>query len=433
MKISNQIGSAIIQVLVASALVGSLGVYLMKSNKIQKTLQKENRIDQIIESTFYDLRTSLASSEVCLDASLTNFQKIGTFTAGHIVDANTNLTLIAITPKPRTGREQMIEFYFEYLNSLSQTIKTIRKSIPIIYFIPKENSTQEACVSYESTSIDNTNKNNCAMVAGVWDDANGKCSFSEIKQGTFTDEISRYSCEIIGGVFVNGKCSKIAISGSIETRHIKNDKIIVNATTRSDLQNFACPQTFLATGFKEDGSLDCKKIECPKLATSSYIAIEEFGGQLKCQCQRDKTIEAPSFACGQIDTNSCTDYLVNDGCGLGNKCTIKRGNYPACPRVAACGESVTNSCGEICSVGAPCSNNQCTDNSWTPAVSTICEGLTFSQTSNCGASRTEIGTKDCSAPGGGGSSCGSPCSRKFKYEKCCGGRRICSDYAIHEC
>lgn len=432
MKFSNQIGSAIIQVLVASALVGSLGAYLMKSTKNQKTLQKENRIDEIIESTFYDIRTSLASSEVCLEASLMNFQKIGTFTVAQIIDANTNLTLKAITPKARTGREQVIEFYFEYLNSLTQTNKTVRKTVPIIYFLPKENSAQEACVSYESSSIDDTNKNNCALVGGVWDNASGKCSFSEIKEGSFSDEISLYSCEVLGGVFVNGKCSKVTINGSIETGHIKNDKIIVNTTTRSGLQDFACGPTFLATGFNEDGSLDCKKLECPNLATSSYIAIE-VAGQLKCQCLRDKTVEAPTYGCGDSDPSSCTDYLVNDGCGLGNKCTIKRGNYPACPRVAACGESVSNSCGEVCSVGAACTNNPCTDSSWTPAVTTICDGLTFSQTSNCGATRTGIGTKTCTAPGGGGSACvgGRTCNKR--YEKCCGGRRICSDYPVHEC
>lgn len=37
----------------------------------------------------------------------------------------------------------------------------------------------------------------------------------------------------------------------------------------------------------------------------------------------------------------------------------------------------------------------CVDTSWTPDPSTVCDGETFTQTSNCGNTRTAIGTKNC--------------------------------------
>jgi len=41
----------------------------------------------------------------------------------------------------------------------------------------------------------------------------------------------------------------------------------------------------------------------------------------------------------------------------------------------------------------------CTDISWAPATSTVCSGVIFTQTSNCGHTRTAIGTKNCTPPG----------------------------------
>jgi len=40
----------------------------------------------------------------------------------------------------------------------------------------------------------------------------------------------------------------------------------------------------------------------------------------------------------------------------------------------------------------------CTDSSWSPSPSTVCSGSQFIQTSNCGNTRTAMGTKDCSTP-----------------------------------
>ena len=44
----------------------------------------------------------------------------------------------------------------------------------------------------------------------------------------------------------------------------------------------------------------------------------------------------------------------------------------------------------------------CVDSSWTPDPNTVCAGTSFAQISNCGNSRSFVGTKSCSSGGGGG-------------------------------
>jgi hypothetical protein len=44
-------------------------------------------------------------------------------------------------------------------------------------------------------------------------------------------------------------------------------------------------------------------------------------------------------------------------------------------------------------------NPVCIDTSWSPATSTVCSGTPFPQTSNCGTTRTDWGSFNCSLPG----------------------------------
>ena len=52
----------------------------------------------------------------------------------------------------------------------------------------------------------------------------------------------------------------------------------------------------------------------------------------------------------------------------------------------------------------------CTEQTWSPAPTTVCSGQTFTQTSNCSTVRSGTGTKTCTYGGGGGSSSGSSSS-----------------------
>ena len=49
----------------------------------------------------------------------------------------------------------------------------------------------------------------------------------------------------------------------------------------------------------------------------------------------------------------------------------------------------------VCNNNGHCVNPSCVPMIWTPDVSTICSGALFTQTSNCGTTRTSTGTKTC--------------------------------------
>ena len=63
----------------------------------------------------------------------------------------------------------------------------------------------------------------------------------------------------------------------------------------------------------------------------------------------------------------------------------------------SCGvrEEKKEECGEGCLNGECVVEDGCVDTSWSPSIATVCEGESFTQTSNCGNTRVDSGTKDC--------------------------------------
>lgn len=434
MNILNNRGSAILQVVLAAAVIGGLGLFVMKSGSLQSLLQKQVKVDDYINQTKGEISSLLANSTTCSNSRDGGFSAIGPFAAGYEIDKGPKLRIQRIEPGVRVGREQSIDVFFEYYVAETKSTKTLKKTFPLIYYFSTTDSGDEveSCVSFEAEKLSNGQVENCETSGGIYNSSIGKCEYSSIQETDFTNMLKVTACKVVGGVYTGSFCNGIDISGPITTSHLQNSEISVQGTTRSGLESFSCTGIQVAKGFKEDGTLECTDIVCPKISTSSYIAIDS-GGDIKCQCQRDKTLEKPSFACGDQDPQSCVDYEVNDGCGLGNLCTIKRGKFPTCPKVAACDESVTNSCGEVCSVGPPCGIS-CTDTTWTADESTVCSGEVFTQTSNCGATRTAIGTKDCSSSSSPNLQCPMPkpyC--RYQYLDCLCGKWKCTEYKTYEC
>lgn len=120
-----------------------------------------------------------------------------------------------------------------------------------------------------------------------------------------------------------------------------------------------------------------------------------------------------------VDVGACENYsngleigysvvappvVVNGSCGSANG-----GSFASAPTAGLCSAgtatSVTGSgpwnwsCkGSGGGSTANCSANKtttCTVSSWSPATSTVCSGTSFTQTNNCGGSRSATGTKSC--------------------------------------
>lgn len=67
-----------------------------------------------------------------------------------------------------------------------------------------------------------------------------------------------------------------------------------------------------------------------------------------------------------------------------------------CASTTCIGSTCRNSCDTAdCQGSKDCTTTPCTDSTWTPDASTVCSGEQFTQTSNCGRTRTIDGTNDC--------------------------------------
>lgn len=122
-------------------------------------------------------------------------------------------------------------------------------------------------------------------------------------------------------------------------------------------------------------------------------------------------------ACGASYQNFCSGSSCSWGycdpdCGTtGHVCDSP---YPACGSYcgsdcdcAHCGNGICD-CGETCDTCdcGPC----CTDSSWSPDPSTICLGVSFTQTSNCGHTRGATGTATCNGACGGANGGAATCT-----------------------
>lgn len=180
----------------------------------------------------------------------------------------------------------------------------------------------------------------------------------------------------------------------------------------------------------ECGDLDCEGGEdcnnCPDDCGVCGENTYTFNGPHKVQCQqimwgrcgyscydhfgtgwyptgRDDCCGLDIFGCIGDEKPECkkewwTSCGTTVSCGTGTKIDEETCPYcgdGTCDSGENCG-NCADDCG--CSSGQVCYNNACcTISSWTPATSTKCSGTSFTQTSNCGTTRTATGTKACSA------------------------------------
>ncbi len=114
-------------------------------------------------------------------------------------------------------------------------------------------------------------------------------------------------------------------------------------------------------------------------------------------------------------TVNCNTGYVASGTTCVPSCTATAPTALDC-KFATCGETLSNCAGTykctsslgLCPTGKECVSGSCVpvvvclDTTWTPSTTLYCSGTTFTQTSNCGNTRTATGTKSCSTGGGGG-------------------------------
>ncbi len=128
---------------------------------------------------------------------------------------------------------------------------------------------------------------------------------------------------------------------------------------------------------------DCFRVSNPFIPTCSVGEVLEADASNEWQCVPKETVE--QILCG-VD-----EYLKFDGddwlCDSTGPCNAT----DACVAVTCVGESCSDSCGNIYAGTKP-DGTCCIDTSWSPVTSTVCPAVTFTQTSNCGRTRSASGT-----------------------------------------
>jgi hypothetical protein len=337
---SNQSGAALLNVTLAAAAVGA-GLLLVSKTGIQRnkaTLSENQNI--VIENTIMDMRTILADSDSCKTAMelAQPFSEIGPYVVGNEIDFDVEITAIELAPQSNAAdRNQVYIARFDKVNE-STGARSEKTELFEIQKFKVENSAGvdvDSCSSKETDGVNEAVKLFCESLGAQFNIITGKCDLSSIDisgKEEFIKSLGKISCESLGGTFVDGspsRCSDINLPlANLETSHLKSSRVDVSSTRRTDFPDTACTGTQISNGVNEDGSLKCTNVVCPKLLSDSFASRFEpalAGSSIECQCKKDRGTE---LACGARDRDSCVDYDVDDGCGFGQKCTIRKGKFP---------------------------------------------------------------------------------------------------------
>lgn len=374
-------GNAMMAVMIAGAAVGGGALLVSKSGQQRGDMYADINQNTLIEYTMLDLKTHMALEKNCKAALDTGFATIGSYSEGDDLGAGVSIEQIKdLNPGERV---RTISITFKKDKAMGSKQKSSRR--PDTFKIQTFNAPDPAdpsgatqiltCSAYEVAGVDGGMKGFCETIGGAYDELDGSCTPNFADDSAFRQDMQRLSCEALGGVYNGGACDKVEINGNILASHFQLNNVNLSATNRTGSINSQCADSEIGKKLNVDGSLSCSSISCPKPSTSNYDP-RVVSGQLYCECQRDR---GSDLACGQIDQNSCEDYLVDDGCGTGAKCVIKR-KTKICPDMPSCDPDTDQviyseeGCNFYCGTVPKCPANNNTGNNNNNGGGTCSEG-----------------------------------------------------------
>lgn len=252
-----------------------------------------------------------------------------------------------------------------------------------------------------------TQKPNMEKKGGPKDDGYENCDLNDniAISAAVSNVYSQYSCDA-NCVYTGGYCGNSVVNPPYEEcddgrNGISNDQCTDN-----------CAKTFCGDGIIQKPNGDNQTEECEGYNLNNKTC-QDFGfdfGSLSCYtgtCQYNS-----SLCCNPFDgvwsnwVDSSCDVTSGDyGPGLitqtrtctpsvcfGENCVGPDTQTVPCCVSATCDYFTVYANTEFddgCGNTITC----CTVNDWSPTVDTVCNGVTFTQTSNCGTTRTAVGTK----------------------------------------
>ncbi|MBC77825.1 MAG: hypothetical protein CME64_17600 [Halobacteriovoraceae bacterium] len=409
----NQIGSSMITVMIGGVAIGLGAMMVAKTGLERGKMYADTSQNTLIEYAMLDLKTNLASQKVCKDSMDSGFTQIGPYSVGDDLGGGVSIEQIRDQNPGMQDRDILIVFKKDKAQGSASrrtdkiSIQTFKAPDPAD---PTGVATIESCSSFQIATAEEGLENFCKAIGGVYDSAEGRCDPNLATDSKFRDDVDALACEVLGGTLNgSGECDLISISGNLMSKTFKPALIKLGGGSRNNAVGGTCSNTQVGRGLSSDGKLNCETIKCPQPSDSTY-SPRYVGSQLYCECQRDR---GAKLGCGEEDVNSCEDYEVDDGCGNGGTCVIRR-KKKVCPEIPSCVDDgpknyySTEGCNYYCGQAPKCAEGEepevpeepkCEDTSWTPNLATVCDTDRVTQTSNCGNTRRRPGTKDCSAKG----------------------------------
>ena len=164
-------------------------------------------------------------------------------------------------------------------------------------------------------------------------------------------------------IYENYQCPKTSTpctSGSVYDAGCGYESCPSDMMGRAKTTNPPHCDNWFHTGY--DISYTCvSRAECePEICTNQCLP-----GQQQCLTSNTQR------TCGNYDDDDCLEWSGPNYCSLGSECNFNTGQ---------------------------CEQTVCLDTTWSPLSSNYCSGQGFTQTSDCGRTRTATGTKYCPTP-----------------------------------
>lgn len=324
-KILTQTGNAILNVVVASTVVGIGAAMLSRSGGLRGDIALDMNQNSVIQNAVLEMKIHLVDPDNCNAAFLTEYEAGNPLTIGDY-QSDSDLTLGVFVNEIRAVqlldddyrkalglgpndalpadlsnvrlKKILLSFRKEGARVGADGQKTSRDRPEFIFIQDFTNSTGErACssVEVENLGIDDSFQAFCLMVGGTYVQATGACDTSNLTDTDFTDEVFKASCAAMGGELAgDGQCSRVNISGPITSSHFSANSIIFdNGTRRDGHVDFDCQsqgQFHVARGIQANGRLDCVPLTCPAPSgniTSTYQIAAGAGDSFVCKCTKN--------------------------------------------------------------------------------------------------------------------------------------------------
>lgn len=324
MKFSNR-GFTLVEVLIASGMLGGLALYLMNVSQKQIVVEKRAETSFEINTISGSISQSLLNKESCsstlgignviTDGTALNvirnrsgnvmFDKNVLYSNNQlkINDIKVSELVTSSIPSGNKYGEAKVEITFEKVSKILDGNKTIIKKFPIQIELGPTNQLI-SCFSGTDNAILTAKMEACKSIDGIFDIPTDKCQLKSFDSAGIDTNYTAISTKSQRDFFDHAKINEldprfVNITGDTMTGKL-NVQEDVTSTTRfcvnGKCRNFdaeVCPTGRVVKEIKEDGSVVCANVTCPDPNTF-YVGINASGSPI-CKAFPTNTCSANQY------------------------------------------------------------------------------------------------------------------------------------------